>query len=319
MTHLESSIPELSIVTPVYNEADGIAHFAELLRSQLDAMKLSYEVIFVDDGSTDDSSEILNSLGWKQARTLSFVSNSGHMAALEAGYRNSSGWYVISMDSDLQHPIEMIPELLKTAKANKSEVVYAVRSSRNEDSFFKRQTANLYYKIIRWFSGIPIQDSAADFRLISKQVVDVIKSLPKGNLVFRLLIPSLGFPTSTVEYIAAPRFAGSSKYNLKKMVGLSTTSLVSFSSKPLTLAIQLGLIVSGLAVLGFIYAIASYFSGNVENGWASLISTILLLFGVLFVVLGIHGLYVGAILRNTLSRPTYVIKNTPGPDSDGLI
>lgn len=306
----ESVLPEISIIAPVYNEAEGIERFAALLKQQLDDLNLNYEVIFVDDGSTDESLKILSSIHWPELRVISFVANSGHMAALEAGYRNSSGKYVISMDSDLQHPIEMIPVLLDSARKNQSDVVYAVRSSREEDSFFKRQTAKLYYKIIGWLSEIPIQESAADFRLISKPVVDVIKGLPQGNLIFRLLIPSLGFPTSTVEYVAAPRFAGESKYNLKRMFSLSTSSLISFSTKPLTLAIQLGLIVSGIALLGFVYAIVSYLSGNVENGWASIISTILLLFGVLFVVLGIQGLYVGAILRKMLSRPTYVIKES---------
>ncbi|MDH6208294.1 glycosyltransferase family 2 protein [Aurantimicrobium minutum] len=306
--------PELSVIVPVFNEEDVLPLFVKRLKLVLDEKFSSYEVIFVDDGSTDRTYEILANLFWPQQTVIRFVHNSGHMSALEAGYRASSGKLVITMDGDLQHPPELIPEMVDVAISNQSDVVYAVRKDRSEEKWLKRFSAQSYYKILKAFSGIEIINSAADFRLISSKVVDVIKRLPKGNLVFRLLIPSLGFPHSEIEYIAEKRLAGETKYTFAKMTQLSVSSLVSYSTKPLTIAIQLGIATTAISFIGFIYAAISFFSGATQTGWASTISTILLLFGVLFIVLGVHGLYIGAILKNTMSRPSYIIRDSKFED-----
>lgn len=299
---------ELSVVVPVFNEEAVLPEFIKRLKKVLSSSKKTYEVIFVDDGSRDQSVSKINEAKWSQASVISFVSNAGHMAALDAGYRAATGNYVISLDSDLQHPPELIPVLLETAQSQNVDVVYAARSSRVEDSWLKRNSALMYYSLARKLSGIPVDDSAADFRLISQSVVEIIRSLPPGTLVFRLLIPSLGFPSAVVNYKASERHAGESKYTLTRMTKLSVESLVGFSTRPLTIAVQLGIFSTIASILGFIYAIVAHFSGQAETGWASLISTILLLFGLLFVILGVHGLYIGAILKNTMHRPTYIIK-----------
>lgn len=306
---------KLSVVVPVFNEEEVISAFAERLRTTLDGLNTNYEVIFVDDGSTDRTVKKIEDFAWPECKCLSFVSNAGHMSALEAGYRASTGEMVVTLDGDLQHPPELIPEMLDVAKDTGSDVVYAVRKDRSEEHLFKRATANFYYKILKSLSGIELINSAADFRLISSSVVQVIKSLPRGNLVFRLLIPSLGFPFSQIEYKAEKRQAGKTKYSFTRMTQLSISSLVGFSTKPLTIAIQLGIATTLISFIGFIYAAVNYFNGETQTGWASTISTILLLFGVLFIILGVHGLYIGAILKNTMSRPSYIVKSDSSKDA----
>lgn len=301
---------DLSVVAPVYNESESIEAFCAELREVLDAMGVSYEVLFIDDGSTDDSVAIIRRFAWPQARVISFVSNAGHMAALDAGYRAALGRYVVSLDSDLQHPPGLIPNLFSTAVAGRLDVVYAVRDSRRSDGWFKKVSALAYYRLMRTLTDVDVHDSAADFRLISSRVITVIRSLPAGRQVFRLLIPSLGFPSATVGYLANPRFAGRSKYNFGRMLSLSNESIVGFTTKPLTFSIRLGLLVSGLAVLGFIYVLLAYFSGQALEGWASILATILLMFGILFVTLGVFGLYIGALVSASSGRPRYLIDET---------
>jgi glycosyltransferase involved in cell wall biosynthesis len=309
---------DLSIVAPVFNEEDSIVEFALQLRSVLDGMRVAYEVVFVDDGSSDQSVRLIGELHWPAATVISFVANAGHMAALDAGYRAAKGKYVITMDSDLQHPPDLLPVLYTTAVEGGLDVVYAARETREQDGWFKKTSALLYYRFMRSLTDVDVQSSAADFRLVSHRVVDVVRSLPPGQQVFRLLIPSLGFPSSTVLYEANARFAGESKYTMRRMLNLSTDSVIGFTTKPLTISIRLGLVVSLLAVLGFIYVIITYFTGRTVEGWASVLSTVLLLFGILFVVLGVFGMYMGAILRASMAHPRYVIgttaKGTARPD-----
>ena len=306
---MTNSTPSISIVTPVFNEEGSILNFAETLRKVLDGIGESYEVIFVDDGSSDKSSELIKSFTWQESKLLTFVSNSGHMAALDAGIRAAQGNFVITLDSDLQHPPELIPTLLNVAREDDVDVVYANREKRTNDGFFKKASAKAFYKLIRGISGIEIIDSAADFRLISKRVVDVIRTLPEGRQVFRLLIPSLGFSSSNVPYEVQPRFAGESKYSFRKMLGLSVNSIIGYSTKPLTISITVGILFSIAALVGFGYVVVAYFSGNTEAGWPSLLSTILLSFGILFMIIGVMGLYIADIADIVRRRPVYIIKN----------
>lgn len=290
----------------MFNEAESLPEFARQLEEVLRTTGRSYEILFVDDGSSDGSAEIVEGLGIASARVIRFIVNAGHMAALDAGYRAARGDYVVTLDSDLQHPPALIPEMLAAAEREGVDVVYAARRARREDSWFKRTSARAYYRVMRALTDLDLQDSAADFRLVSHRVVAVLRSLPRGGQVYRLLIPSLKFSAATVPYEAAPRFAGASKYDLRSMVNLSIESLVGYTTKPLTLSIRLGLAISALAVLGFVYVLATYASGRALEGWASLISTILLMFGLLFVILGVFGLYLGAVLRAVRPRPGYV-------------
>lgn len=300
--------PAVSVVVPVFNEAESIVEFSRQLRNTLDGLPETYEVIFVNDGSSDDSENLIDSLRWRQARIISFVSNSGHMAALDAGLREARGSYVISMDSDLQHPPEMIPELIRVSVAESSLVVYTQRVQRLQDNPLRKAAARMFYRIIGILSGINVLDSAADFRLIRRPVLKVLQALPPGKQVFRLLIPSLGFPYSVVPFEAHPRFAGKSKYTLRRLLSLSFMSIVGFSTKPLTASIRIGLIFSLIALGGFGYVIVAYFVDQTAVGWASIMSSVLLSSGLIIINLGILGVYVADIAESVRARPTYIIR-----------
>lgn len=302
------STPELSIVAPFFNEEEVLDKFARELRGVLESLGITYEVVFVDDGSTDGSIEKLKSLAWAESRVLSLLSNSGHQSALDAGFRSATGNFVISIDCDLQHPTDLIPELYETAKSQSVDVVYAVRTERHKEKLFKRTTAAIYYSVMGRLTDVEVRKSAADFRLISRKVADVLNSLAPGRQVFRLLIPSLGFPSASIPYVAGERFAGSSKYTVRKMVSLSLQSVVQFSTRPLYFAVRVGIVFSLLALLGFLYVVVTFFIGQALPGWASLISTLLILFGLQFVVLGVLGAYLGQVVKLLQDRPAYLLK-----------
>ena len=297
--------PKLAIVIPVFNEAESLNPFWNELNLVLDNLLETHEVIFVNDGSTDKSLEILMGFQTHNVKVINLLVNAGHMAALDAGYRQASAKWIVSMDADLQHPPSVIPKLLEIAEGSNVDVIYAVRSSRSEDSFVKRFTAKMYYRTLKGFSGIPIHENAADFRLISDRVLNVIKQLPPRSHVFRLLIPKLGFSYATYEFIAAERIAGKSKYGFRQMMGLALRSVVSFSTRPLMISVYLGALFSILSIFGLTYSVIQFFNGDTVPGWASVSSGLFLLFGILFFLLGITGTYLAEIWRRTSGIPDY--------------
>ena len=292
----------LSVVTPVFNEESGIVHFLEKLKKELNALGGTYEVIAVDDGSRDQTQKLLSAFEWQELSVTTLPVNLGHQAALDAGLRASKGEWVLTMDSDGQHPPEAIGEFLITAKEHNVSVVYGVRGKRKEDSWAKRLTAKLYYKLMRALTDVDIKDSAADFRLLRRDVVDIICTLPAGAKVFRLLIPSLSLPSANLEFEANQREFGSSKYTLKKMVALLVSSTVSFSTKPLWISIQLGLLFGLLAILGLVYTLYTFFTGQTVQGWASTSFLMLSMFSINFLVLGVIGLYIGELAESTRAK-----------------
>jgi dolichol-phosphate mannosyltransferase len=250
----------------------------------------------------------ISEFDWNAIKTLQFVKNAGHMAALDAGIRHSQGDFVITLDSDLQHPPELIIPMLNLAEKENLDVVYGVRAKRKNDSYFKRNSAKIYYSTMRWLSKTDVTPSAADFRLISKRVVSVIRQLPVGRQVFRMLIPSLGFPSGKMEFEADERAGGESKYTIPKMVSLWSASVVTSSTFPLAMATRIGFIVSILSLLGFGYVLFSYVTGLAVEGWASLLSAVLLLFGTQFIILGLMGNYIAVIVTTLRGIPPYILK-----------
>jgi glycosyltransferase involved in cell wall biosynthesis len=301
---------ELAVVVPVYCEQESLELFWHELSRILNEMAIVHEVIFVNDGSTDSSSDILKTFKGHNVKIVNLLVNSGHMAALDAGYRATTANWIVTLDSDLQHPPSEIPNLLNLAKESNVDIVYAVRHSRTEDGWTKRLSAGLYYKLIRKVSGVEVVSHAADFRLISKRVNQVIRQIPPGSHVFRILFPMYKFSYATYPYSAAERALGKSKYDFRRMLSLAILSVISTSLRPLTLSIYLGLIFSGLSVLGLMYSIFTYFNGDTSAGWASIVSTLFLMFGILFLVLGIISAYLAMIWRKTSGIPEYFISNT---------
>jgi dolichol-phosphate mannosyltransferase len=300
---------ELSIIVPVYNEEFGIVEFANQLKVDLDKSQIQYEVIFINDGSTDATQEKIDSIKWDELKSFEFQFNAGHMKALEAGFEKSSGKLIITMDSDLQHPPKYIKHFLDKQRETNSDVVYGIRDSRKEDSLFKRMTAKFYYSLMRKLSGINIRTSAADFRLITKSVRDVLVDLQEENKVFRLLIPSLGYKEAEVLFQAEKRMFGSSKYGIKDMGLLALSSVLSFSIKPLRWAIWIGLWAVVLSLVWISYVIVAQFEGWVIQGWSSLIAAVILFAGVQLLLLGIVGQYIGQIYVSQQKRPKYLFKN----------
>jgi dolichol-phosphate mannosyltransferase len=300
--------PDLSVVVPIYNEELGINEFAKQLKSNLDDLKIQYEVIFINDGSTDSSQKIINSIIWPELRSYEFQFNAGHMKALEAGLEKSTGNLIITMDSDLQHPPAYIKDFINNQKETGAEVVYGIRDLRKEDGLFKRLSAKFYYKLMRKLSGINIRSNAADFRLITKSVRDVLVSLEEENKIFRLLIPSLNFQESQVVFQAEKRIHGKSKYGFKNMGSLAISSVLNFSIKPLRWAIWIGLWAVVLSLVWISYVLIAQFSGWVIQGWSSLIAAVILFAGVQLFLLGIVGQYIGQIYVSQQKRPKYLFK-----------
>jgi dolichol-phosphate mannosyltransferase len=231
------------------------------------------------------------------------------MKALEAGFEKSSGKLIITMDSDLQHPPKYIRYFIEKQKETNADVVYGIRESRKEDSLFKRMTAKFYYSLMRKLSGINIRTNAADFRLITKSVRDVLVDLQEENKVFRLLIPSLGYKEAEVLFQAEKRMFGSSKYGIKDMGLLALSSVLSFSIKPLRWAIWIGLWAVVLSLVWISYVIVAQFEGWVIQGWSSLIAAVILFAGVQLLLLGIVGQYIGQIYVSQQKRPKYLFKS----------
>lgn len=300
--------PELSVVVPIYNEELGINEFAQQLKSNLDDLKIQYEVIFINDGSTDSSQKIINSIIWPELRSYEFQFNAGHMKALEAGLEKSTGNLIITMDSDLQHPPAYIKDFINNQKETGAEVVYGIRDLRKEDGLFKRLSAKFYYKLMRKLSGINIRSNAADFRLITKSVRDILVSLEEENKIFRLLIPSLNFQESQIIFQAEKRIHGKSKYGFKNMGSLAISSVLNFSIKPLRWAIWIGLWAVVLSLVWISYVLIAQFSGWVIQGWSSLIAAVILFAGVQLFLLGIVGQYIGQIYVSQQKRPKYLFK-----------
>lgn len=300
--------PDLSVVVPIYNEELGINEFAQQLKSNLDDLKIQYEVIFINDGSTDSSQKIINSIIWPELRSYEFQFNAGHMKALEAGLEKSTGNLIITMDSDLQHPPAYIKDFINNQKETGAEVVYGIRDLRKEDGLFKRLSAKFYYKLMRKLSGINIRSNAADFRLITKSVRDILVSLEEENKIFRLLIPSLNFQESQIIFQAEKRIHGKSKYGFKNMGSLAISSVLNFSIKPLRWAIWIGLWAVVLSLVWISYVLIAQFSGWVIQGWSSLIAAVILFAGVQLFLLGIVGQYIGQIYVSQQKRPKYLFK-----------
>ncbi|MFC0033493.1 glycosyltransferase family 2 protein [Micromonospora chaiyaphumensis] len=301
--------PALSVVVPMFNEEAVLPLLAVRLRGVLDGLGEAYEVVAVDDGSTDATPAALAALrvGWPELRVLRLRRNSGHQAALHAGLLRARGAYVVSIDADLQDPPEVIVELLRRARADHLDVVYAVRADRSRDTRFKRWSAAGYYRLVRRVVGEQVPAQAGDFRLLSRAAVEALRELPERSPVLRLVVPWLGFPSAEVTYERQERAAGRTKYPLSRMAGLAAESVTSFSAAPLRVATWLGLV--GVAVCGVLVVVAvlAWFAGGTVSGWPSLYVAILFLGAVQLLCLGLLGEYVARIYTAVQGRPAYLV------------
>jgi dolichol-phosphate mannosyltransferase len=280
------------------------------MKSQL--ADVSTNFIFVNDGSRDNSFEILRaaSADNSSVKVISFSRNFGHQAAITAGIKASNGDWVAIIDGDLQDPPELIGDMLLLAESG-YDVVYGQRKSRAGETWFKKFTAASFYKLLSHLCEIPIPRDTGDFRLMSRRAVDAFNSLNEKHRFVRGMVPWIGFPSIALKYDRSARFAGETKYPLKKMVSFAFNAILSFSSKPLTIAIRLGLIIIFLAVLWAIYAVyVRFFSHEALPGFTAILVAITFFSGVQIFLIGIVGEYIGKIFEEVKGRPIYVISET---------
>ncbi|TWD81064.1 dolichol-phosphate mannosyltransferase [Kribbella amoyensis] len=306
---METAGPVLSVVVPMYDEQDVLPIFFDRMRPLLDGLGIGYELLVVDDGSRDETADLVSvaAKDWPQLRLVRLLRNSGHQAALSAGFRRARGEYLVTIDADLQDPPETIAELLATARDEDVDVVYGVRSDRSSDKWLKRTTARLYYRLMCRLVGREIPFDAGDFRLVSRRVVDAVNALPEDGRVFRLVIPWLGFPSAEVKYVRAERAAGSTKYTVSKMVRLAFDSVTAFSAAPLRLATWLGLLGGLLSVAFVIGALVIKVSGQSIPGWTSTVLAVCVIGAIQLLCLGLLGEYVARLFQSSQRRPQFLV------------
>jgi len=311
--------PLLSVVAPVKNEEDGILPFVQRVGAILDgiAQDSGWEILFVDDGSTDATLAAIVAANQRdpRVRALSLSRNFGKEAALSAGLDHARGEAVIPMDVDMQDPPEVLPEMVAKWREG-HEMVFGVRRCRSSDGWAKRVTASLYYRAHNAVSSDKIPENAGDFRLMDRKVVDVIRAMPERNRFMKGLFAWAGFRQAAVEYDRAERETGKTKYNYWKLWTLALDGITSASTVPLRIWSYVGALVA-LFAIGFasVLAVQTMIFGNPVPGYASIMVSVLFLGGIQLISLGVLGEYVGRILTETKQRPLYVVRDTVGIES----
>ena len=305
-----SSIVKYSIVVPVYNEEEVIHETYRRLTEVMHSTKEAYELLFVNDGSRDRTAEIIKEYSEQDPAVvlLDFARNFGHQIAITAGMDYARGEAVVVIDADLQDPPELILEMIEKWKQG-FDVVYAKRTKRKGETYFKKQTAAMFYRFLRAMTDIDIPLDTGDFRLLDRKVCNQMNSIQEKNRFVRGLVSWVGFKQTAVEYERDERLAGESKYPLKKMLKLSMDGITSFSYKPLKLASYAGVTLSGI---GFIYLLVvlylKLFTDSTITGWSSLIVIQLFFSGIILIILGMIGEYIGRIYDETKNRPLYIVR-----------
>ena len=315
----------LYIVVPCYNEEEVLAETTKELKEKLEKLisdKIISEksrVMYVNDGSKDKTWEIIKDINKKEKlfTGISLSRNRGHQNALLAGLMTAKKHadFVISMDADLQDDINAIDEMIEKYYEG-NEIVYGVRSARKKDTFFKRFTAESFYKIMNKL-GVEVVFNHADYRLTSKKVLDNLENFEEVNLFLRGMFPLIGYKSDIVYYERNERFAGESKYPLKKMINFAVDGITSFSVKPIRLILNVGIIIFVISIIMILYALINKIIGNTVSGWTFIVCSIWLIAGVQMMSLGVIGEYIGKIYNETKRRPKYIIEyNLEEKDSE---
>jgi len=315
-----SSKPAISIVAPVWNEADSLPEFFSRIGEVMGKSKLSWELIIVDDGSTDETPNIIEQHAKKDShiRPVLFARNFGHQIAVTAGLDYSRGEAVVIIDADLQDPPEVIPELIAQWEDG-FEVVYAVRRERKGESFFKRSTAKFFYRLINRITAIDIPLDTGDFRLMDRRVVDVLNQMREHHRFLRGMSAWVGFKQIGVPYDRAARFAGQTHYTLASMLRLASTAITGFSFFPLQVATYLGFASALVSVVAIPVVIALRLAGSQAFfGQASTLIAVLFFGGVQLISLGILGEYIGRLYDEARGRPLYIVRKDPEDTNNNL-
>ena len=300
----------VSFVVPVFNEEDNLHEFHARLKAVMSQLPYDYDIIFVDDGSRDASAAILYKLSQTDEHVQAYLlsRNFGHQMALTCGLDHAEGDAVITMDGDLQHPPELVPELVRLWESG-FEIVQTVRKDTEDASYFKKMTSACYYKIINKISRVSITPGGSDFRLMDRVAVEALKLYGERARFIRGLVNNLGFNFTTFEFVAPPRFAGQSKYNLRKMFHFALDGITAFSNVPLRWALYAGLSFGLGSMLVIVHVMfIKFFTEDAVPGWATIAASVLFLGGIELVGLGILGEYIGRIFEEVKQRPLYLVK-----------
>ena len=311
--------PTFTIIAPIYNELESIPELYPRIRDVMDQTGEPWELVLVDDGSTDGSTDVIRKLGDndERVRPVIFARNFGHQIAVTAGMDFSRGDAVVIIDADLQDPPEVILDLISKWREG-YQVVYAVREEREGESWFKKTTASFFYRLINRITDVDIPLDTGDFRLMDRKVVQVMNRMREKHRFPRGMSAWVGFRQIGVQYKRKPRFAGETKYPLKKMIRLALNAITSFSYFPLQLATYIGFISAGLSVLAIpVVAILRLVTGTALFGQATTLVIVLFLGGVQLISLGIIGEYIGRIYDEAKGRPLYIVADAP-EDMDNL-
>ncbi|MEF2247566.1 glycosyltransferase family 2 protein [Paenibacillus sp. IITD108] len=311
---MNSTAVTYSVIVPMYNEEEVIEHTYLRLSEVMKQTKAGFELIFVNDGSKDRTVQIIEKIKRNDStvRLIDFSRNFGHQIAITAGMDYAQGQAIIVIDADLQDPPEVILRMIEKWKEG-YEVVYGKRQKRKGETLFKKWTAMMFYRLLRSMTNVEIPVDTGDFRLIDRKVCDVLRGLKEKNRFVRGLISWIGFRQTSVEYVREERFAGETKYPLKKMIKFALDGITSFSYKPLKIASYVGF---ALSLGGFIYLLVviwqRLFTETTESGWASIIAINLIFNGIILMILGVIGEYIGRIYDESKNRPLYIIRHADG-------
>lgn len=303
-----------SVIVPAFNEEAVIEETHRRLREIMDSLEEEYEIIFVNDGSRDKTEKIISGLcdRFDGTRLINFSRNFGHQLAVTAGMAYSSGQAVVIIDADLQDPPEVIIQMIEKWKEG-YDVVYGQRLRRKGETVFKKFTAKCFYRLLNRMTDVSIPVDTGDFRLIDRKVCDVMNQFTERNRYVRGMVSWVGFRQASVEYVREERYAGTTKYPLKKMMKLAMDAILSFSYKPLKLAGFIGVL---LSLVSFIYLIViicqKLFTDTTVTGWASMLCVILFFNGVTLILNSINGQYIGRIYEETKNRPLYIVADKKG-------
>ena len=309
----ERAAPCISVVAPVFNEEETIPHFYARAITVLEGIGEPFELLLINDGSRDGSLGAMRALHERdpRVRVLDFSRNFGHQIAISAGLDYARGEAVVIIDSDLQDPPEVIPELVARWRDG-AEVVYAQRRTRTGETRFKLLTAAVFYRLIARITAVDIPRDTGDFRLLDRKVVEALVTMREHHRFMRGLSVWVGFRQEAVQYDRHERFAGTTKYPLRKMIKFSMDAITSFSHIPLQLATSLGFALAGISLLGILVAVILRVFGHAIQGQASTLILVLLLGGIQLIFLGVIGEYLGRIYDEVRARPLYIVREQLG-------
>jgi dolichol-phosphate mannosyltransferase len=311
-----SQAPYLSVVSPCFNEEQVLPDFYKRMKAACEKLGETYEIVLINDGSRDRTSMVMDSLADQDPHVVAvhLSRNHGHQLALSAGLTVCRGENVLVIDADLQDPPELLEQMVARREAG-ADVVYGKRRERAGETWFKRATAHWFYRFLDSLTDTPIPRDTGDFRLMSRRSVEWLLSMPERHRFIRGMVSWIGFQQEPIVYDRDPRFAGESKYPLRRMLRLAMDAITGFSIKPLTLAVYLAMASGGLSLLFVIYAVLSWLSGEAALGWSSLMVVVSMMSCLQFVMLGIQGQYLGRLYEQSKGRPLFIIDRIHAAES----